>query len=54
MPVAFDSCVKNNGRVRTKQLNATQYVHICFINGKSYLGEIKTYKVKPKDNPVKK
>jgi hypothetical protein len=42
MPHAFDSCVKKGGRVRTKSLSKGRYVHICFLNGKSYAGEVKT------------
>ncbi len=41
-PIAFDSCVKDGGRVRTKTLSGGRYVHICFLNGKSYAGEVKT------------
>lgn len=43
MPAAFESCVTRGGRVRTKKLNAKQYMHICWIGGKSYAGEVKTY-----------
>lgn len=42
MPAAFDKCVKAGGRVRTKTLKGGKYVHICFINGKSYAGHVKT------------
>lgn len=41
MPAAFDKCVKDGGRVRTKKLSGNRYIHICFINGKSYAGEVK-------------
>lgn len=44
MPAAFDNCVKNGGKVRTKKVNGTQYMHICFLNGKSYAGKVKSYK----------
>jgi hypothetical protein len=44
MPKAFESCVKNGGRVRTKQVNPNQYIHVCFKDGKSYAGEVKEYK----------
>jgi len=46
MPKEFTECVKNGGRVRTKKLSGNKYVHICFLNGKSYLGEVKTKKGK--------
>ena len=41
MPKAFENCVKKGGRVRTKKLSGGKYMHICFLNGKSYAGEIK-------------
>jgi len=44
MPVEFDKCVKDGGKVTTKQLNKNQYMHICFIGGKSYSGEVRQYK----------
>jgi len=42
MPADFDRCVKNGGRVRTKSLKGGKYMHICFLKGKSYAGEVKT------------
>lgn len=44
MPVQFDSCVKNGGKVRTKKLKGGKYIHICWINGTSYSGEVKKKK----------
>jgi putative hemolysin len=41
MPAAFESCVKNGGRVRTKKLSDGKFIHICFKNGKSYAGEVR-------------
>lgn len=41
MPAAFERCVKAGGRVRTKTLPGGKYMHICFLNGKSYPGEVK-------------
>lgn len=46
MPVGFDKCVKAGGRVRTKKLSKGRFMHICFINGKSYAGEVKKKKGK--------
>ena len=43
-PVPFLSCVKKGGRVRSKRVNKTQYIKICFLGGKSYPGETHTYK----------
>ena len=42
MPQAFNECVKNGGRVRTKTLKDGKYIHICFLGGKSYAGEVRT------------
>ena len=44
MPKAFDNCVKQGGRVRTKVLSGGRYMHICFLKGESYAGEVKTKK----------
>jgi putative hemolysin len=41
MPKAFEACVKNGGRIRTKKLSDGKYIHICFLNGKSYAGEVR-------------
>lgn len=43
MPEAFDKCVKQGGRVRTKSLSGSRFIRICFDSkGKSHAGEIKT------------
>ena len=44
MPQAFDNCVSGGGRVRTKDVGDGKYMHICFLNGKSVAGEVKTKK----------
>lgn len=44
MPAQFDSCVKNGGKVRTKKLSGGKYIHICYLNGKSYPGYVKDSK----------
>lgn len=41
MPKPFDDCVSNGGEVRTKTLSGGKYMHICFLNGESYAGEVK-------------
>jgi len=46
MPAAFDSCVKRGGRVRTKKVGKDKFMHICFIDNKSFAGEVKTRKSK--------
>jgi len=40
MPAGFERCVKSGGRVRTKKLKDGKYIKICFLNGKSYAGEV--------------
>ena len=42
MPKSFEKCVADGGRVRTKNLSKGRYMHVCFMNGKSYAGEVKT------------
>lgn len=42
MPADFDRCVKEGGRVRTKQLSDGRFIHICWDKtGKSHAGEVK-------------
>ena len=48
MPAAFERCRKAGGRIRTKKLNDTQYMHICWLGNKSYPGEVHTKKKKGK------
>lgn len=44
MPASFERCIKEGGKVRTKRISETQYIHICWDkDGKSYSGEVKTY-----------
>jgi len=49
MPQAFDDCVKSGGRVRTKTLPDGKYIRICFKDGKSHAGEVKTKKTTLKE-----
>ena len=53
MPVEFDACVKNGGRIRTKKLSGGKYMHICFPKGggPSVAGEVKTAETKAKSTP---
>jgi hypothetical protein len=44
MSKAFNSCVKRGGRVRTKKLFGGRYMHVCFKDGKSYAGHVKSRK----------
>lgn len=49
MPKSFDECQSKGGRIRTVSgpnkthgLGKGEYVHFCFLNGKSYRGDVKT------------
>ena len=44
MPKAFLNCVKRGGRVRTIKPKKGKYMHVCYLGGKSYAGEVKTTK----------
>ena len=45
MPKAFDDCVKNGGKVRTKNLKNNKYIRICYDKeGNSHAGEVITKK----------
>ncbi len=46
MPRGFNMCVKKGGKVRTKKMSGGRYMHICYLNGKSYAGEVKKVKKK--------
>ena len=48
MPKEFTKCVRNGGKVRTKDLGNGKYMHICYDKkGNSHAGEVLTKK-KPK------
>jgi len=49
MPKAFTDCIKSGGRVKTVSgpnrllgVKKGQYRHVCFLGGKSFMGEVKT------------
>lgn len=46
MPAGFDNCVKKGGRVRRKSIGKNRYINICWLNNKSYAGEVHTKKKK--------
>ena len=46
MPKAFDRCYKKGGKIRTEKMSKKRYRHICILEGKTYLGEVKTLKTK--------
>lgn len=44
MPKGFDYCESHGGRIRTikpKGKKSNVYLHVCYLNGKSYAGEVK-------------
>jgi len=45
-PADFDRCVKKGGRVRTVAVKGhkDKYMHVCYLDGKSHAGEVKTKK----------
>lgn len=49
MPKDFEKCVSDGGKVRAKRLSSKKYITICYINGKSYSGEVKDYKKEHKN-----
>ena len=40
MPKAFENCVARGGRVRTIVPKKGTYIKVCYLNGKSYAGEV--------------
>ena len=40
MPAAFNRCVANGGKVRTKDLGGGRYQYICIFKGEVYPGEV--------------
>jgi len=44
MSEKFYKCIADGGRVRTKQLGNGRYLHLCFLKGKSYAGEVRVNK----------
>ena len=46
MPKAFEDAIRKGARVITKTLKGGKYLHIAYLNGKSYAGEVKTKKGK--------
>jgi hypothetical protein len=48
MPEDFDKCVREGGKVVTKDVGHNQYIHICYDKeGNSHHGEVKT-RITPK------
>jgi len=40
MPKAFEKCQKDGGRIRRKTLSDGRYINICYLDGKSFAGEV--------------
>jgi len=40
MPKDFLNCVKNKGKVRTVVPKRGIYIRVCYLDGKSYSGEV--------------
>jgi len=49
MSKAFLNCQKWGGKIRTKKLKSGKYIHLCFLGGKSFAGEVKKKKVARKN-----
>jgi hypothetical protein len=54
MPKDFLECVREKGRVRTIKPNPSEYLYICYKDGKSYHGEVKKTKTGKKRDIIKK
>ncbi len=50
MPQPFLDCVAKGGKVRTIDIgkDKKKYMRVCYLDGKSYPGEVKVKKEKPK------
>lgn len=35
-------CRANGGKIRTQELGDGKYRHVCILNGKMHMGEVKT------------
>ena len=54
MPELFEQCIADGGKVRTINPKQGKYMHVCFINGKSYNGEVHKTKEKSEKRRVLK
>ena len=54
MPKNFENAIKQGARVRTKKLPDGKYIHIAYLDGKSYAGEVKQRKTNPPGTRRKK
>jgi hypothetical protein len=44
MPAAFLAAIAKGAKVRTISLKGGKFIHVAFLNGRSYRGEVKTKK----------
>ena len=44
MPEDFMECARKGGKIRTKHMGKGKYAHVCILNGKTHMGEIKDKK----------
>jgi hypothetical protein len=51
-PKGFDECRRQGGKIKSVSVGKGKYMHICFLNGKSYKGEVKERKDKGHSSPV--
>lgn len=54
MPKTFKEAIKNGARVRTKKLPDDKFIHIAYLDGKSFAGEVKNNKTNPPGTKRKK
>lgn len=54
MPEDFKNAVKQGARVRTKKLGKDKYIHVAFLDGKTYAGKVKDKKTDPPGTKRKK
>lgn len=54
MPPQFDMCVEKGGKVKTLKLKGDKYMHICYMDGKAYSGEVKMKKMMGEKVDIKK
>lgn len=54
MPADFLRCVKKSNHIITKKLSGGKYIKICYLNGKSYAGEVHTKKDAKPSSWIKK
>jgi len=54
MPKAFKEAVARGARVRTKKLSGGRYIHVAYLDGKSFQGEVKKKLTTPPGTKRKK